>query len=86
MVPETKACAFAFEVSLYAGRFCFRWRPIADFLKLELRRAPPGEHADEWLEENASPVEPIRQAAGNRSLAANGGRTDRGASAAIGGA
>ena len=50
MVPETKACAFAFEVSLYAGRFWFRCRSITDFLKLELRRAPASQHAAEWLE------------------------------------
>jgi hypothetical protein len=44
---QTKACACAFEVSIYAGRLCSRWRPSADFLKLEVRRAPPGEHATE---------------------------------------
>jgi hypothetical protein len=83
--PQAKPCAFAFEVSLYGGRFCFRWRPIADFLKLELRGAPPAEHAAaEWLDENANPVEPVRQAAGNSSVAANRGRTGRGASAAPG--
>jgi hypothetical protein len=86
MAPQTKACAFAFEVSRDAGRVCFRWRPIADFLKFELRRAPPCEHPAEWLEENANPVEPTRQATGSRSLAANRGRTGCGASAAFGGA
>src|SRR2546423_8728219 len=86
MAPQTKACAFAFEVSLYAGRFCFRWPPIADFVKLELRRTLPDEHAPEWVEENANRVEPVKQAASNRSLAANRGRAGRGASAAIGGA
>jgi hypothetical protein len=45
MATPTKAWAFAFEVSLYVGRFCFHRGPVADFLELELRRAPPGEHA-----------------------------------------
>jgi LuxR family maltose regulon positive regulatory protein len=61
--------ANAFVVSLDAGRMWFRYHPLfADLLRLELRRAEPGERAAlhraaaGWLAEHGHPVEAVRQA------------------------
>src|SRR5258708_10107412 len=69
-----------------ARPFCFRRLRVADFLELELRRAPRDEHAAKWLEQNPNPVEPVLRVARSRSLAANRGRTGYRAPTALGGA